>query len=768
MKASKPAWTVITVGLLMLTAACGGSGDASSAASSAASGSSSSNSGPTTLTMAETPGGPLSFVTYGVQRGHFKAEGIDLQAKANPGGGTATVPALLQGDYDVLGLDLVSAITTIGRGLPVKMVSAGSATSEQANGDFAAVLVKNDSKIQGPQDFNGIKMGINALGNVNEIVIDNTLEKLGKPKRAISPVELPFPDILAAISRGDVDAGVVIEPFATIGQNQGMRVVDRPYVGLKPGIQIGTMVMTDSKIKQDPGVVDRFARAVKATAEDIKADPASFRAALPGLIKLDPALAQKVNLIQWRGDSDRASIELTGQLMKKYGLLNKEIDYDKSILPSRHAPGAARAARVASRSGPTRRASHPDPTHGCPAAHQRRRRASMTTTETARTVAPSAFEAVEVIQRAADLHDLVDGHGEENDRAGRIAEPVVEALYDSGAISVFTPRGLGGAEMTPRQSMDLFRTLSYADPSTGWVTMALGLATGLAGAFFDEDAAAELFSTPRLGIAGQGTRPGKAVPVKGGHLVTGEWSFASGIKHATHLHTAAQDTETGEARFFIVPVEQVTFIDNWDVLGLRGTGSIDYTLQDTFVPSPYSYPTSSTEPVTGGDLYRIGIGNFASLNHGGWALGVGRRLLDELSAMVQAKAGQPGGPAGSDSFAEQYAQAEVQLRAASALLYEVWEEIEATLARGEKIPLRLETLNRVALNNATWSTHDVAQFVYTTAGSTALRSGIVQRLFRDVHGGTQHISSSPMIMRSAGRELAGLAKGQRWVHFSLK
>jgi indole-3-acetate monooxygenase len=380
----------------------------------------------------------------------------------------------------------------------------------------------------------------------------------------------------------------------------------------------------------------------------------------------------------------------------------------------------------------------------------------------------AAPEPAEVIRAAEALFDLVDGSGEENDREGRIAEPVVEALYRIGAIGVFTPRELGGAEMTPRQAMDLFRTLSYADPSTGWVTMAMGLATGLAGAFFEEDAARELFATPRLGIAGQGTKPGRAVPVPGGHRISGEWSFASGIKHCTHLHTAAMDTETGQTRFFIVPVEQVTFIENWDVLGLRGTGSIDYTLEDCFIPIDRSYPSLSTEPVTGGDLYRIGIGNFASINHGGWVLGVGRRVLDELAAVVRAKAGRPGAQTDSDAFAQRFAEAEVRLRAAKALLYEVWEEIEGTLADGREIPLRLHTLNRVALHNATFSVAEIAQFAYVSSGTDALRRGTMQRLFRDVHGGTQHVSSSPLIMQSAGRELAGLAEGKRWVHFSLK
>lgn len=373
----------------------------------------------------------------------------------------------------------------------------------------------------------------------------------------------------------------------------------------------------------------------------------------------------------------------------------------------------------------------------------------------------------DVLSAVQGLTELIDEHGAQGDTDGRLAEPVVDALFRSGAFGTVTPRELGGSEATPREAMDIYRTIAYADPSAGWVTMAVAMATGLAGAFFTKDAAAELFATERLGIAGQGTRAGKAVPVDGGYLVTGQWQFASGIKHSTHLHTAAADTVTGETRFFIIPVEEVTFIENWDVLGLRATGSIDYTLDSVFVRTEFSYPSLSREPVTGGWTYRIGIGNLASINHGSWALGVTRRLLDELAALVRSRAGTPGFLGDSTSFQEQYATAEVRLRSAHAFLYSVWEEIEAKLSQGEEMGIRLETLNRTALCNATEVMDQVAGFVFRSGGTTALRSGTIQRIYRDVHGGTQHISSSPMILQSAGRELAGLAEGHKWVHFQL-
>ncbi|MTD52535.1 acyl-CoA dehydrogenase family protein [Amycolatopsis pithecellobii] len=378
-----------------------------------------------------------------------------------------------------------------------------------------------------------------------------------------------------------------------------------------------------------------------------------------------------------------------------------------------------------------------------------------------------APEADAVLREAKQLHALLDGHGAEHDREGRLSDAVVEQLRSTGAFGVFTPREWGGAEMSPTEALDLISTLSYADPSSGWVTFAIGFATGLAGAFLDHDAAAELFAQPDFACAGQGTRAGRAVRTERGYLLSGNWSFASGIKHATHVFTSAIESDTGRPLCLVLPKDDVDLVDNWDVMGLRGTGSIDYSAEDVLVPANHVFSAVGIEPVTGGPVYRIGAGNFAGINHGAWALGVGRRLLDELSESVRGKAGQPGALADSAAFTEDYATAEVKLRSAKALLYEVWEEIEQVLAAGDLPSVRHETLSKVALNNATWQCNEIAGFVYASGGSAALRSGTLQRLFRDMHGGTQHFSSSRVVLQSAGQELCGLAEGKRWSFHAL-
>ena len=376
---------------------------------------------------------------------------------------------------------------------------------------------------------------------------------------------------------------------------------------------------------------------------------------------------------------------------------------------------------------------------------------------------------VDVIERAKRVGSLARKHAAESERLGKLADPVAEALHGEGLLGMWVPRTLrGGLELDPVTSLQVIENVSYGDPSAGWVLMAASLAIGTGAAYLKEDAVKELFSGQRLPvIAGQGTRPGTAKPAQGGFNLTGSWSFASGIKHGTHIHTLGLIEGTNEARIFVLPVGKAKLVDNWDVLGLRATGSIDYTTDNVFVPDAYTHVATTDEPLRGGSLYRIGIIGFAGLCHSGWACGIGRRVLDELIAVVAEKAGRPGTLADSASFQEQLADAEAVVRSARAFVYETWNDAWATLSRGDKLSVRQHSLIRLALAHSTWSAHEAAMFAYQAAGTAALRAGTIQHLFRDMHAGTQHITSSPPVYAAIGRELAGLAKGKKWLFLNL-
>jgi alkylation response protein AidB-like acyl-CoA dehydrogenase len=308
--------------------------------------------------------------------------------------------------------------------------------------------------------------------------------------------------------------------------------------------------------------------------------------------------------------------------------------------------------------------------------------------------------------------------------------------------------------------------------------MAVGLATGTAAAFLEESAIEEIFASETIPIiAGHGGANGSAVVEGNGFRLKGNWRYGSGIKHAAFIHSGAVVVENGaprrgpdgnpEIRIVVTPRRDIVFADGWDVLGLRATGSVDYTMTDVFVPEDFSHPPGILQPKRGGPLYLIGLLGIAIIGHTGFALGVGRRALDEIAAHARKQSGPAGLLRDSESFREQYGTAEAQYRAARALVYEVWADIEAAISSWNVMSTRQTTLARLALSHVTSTVADVCNFAYRAGGGVALREGPLQRCFRDIHAGTQHLHAHPLIMRECGRELAGLANGQVWGRFGL-
>jgi alkylation response protein AidB-like acyl-CoA dehydrogenase len=374
-------------------------------------------------------------------------------------------------------------------------------------------------------------------------------------------------------------------------------------------------------------------------------------------------------------------------------------------------------------------------------------------------------------RRVDEIAPLLRGEAEKSEALRRPTDEVVRALTATGVLKISIPREFGGYEFSPWQVVQTIERLSYHEASMGWTVMALQMVTGSTGAYLGEEAAEDLYADVPAGrhavIAGQGTRLGEAVRVDGGYRISGHWSFASGIPLASHIHTAAFCAETGQALVFTFPKELATLVDNWDVLGLRATHSIDYVCEDVFVPATHAFEAATMENEHGGAYYRLGLVNLATVCHTGWALGVGRRLLDELKALAGNKTGTHNASVDTGYFHAAFAQAEARFRAARAWAMETWADNEATLDRGEHLSTEQETLTRLMLNNTTWSVQAVGQTVYQWAATTAMRRGDLQRYFRDLNAGTQHITSSPVVLQSCGRWLAGLAQDARWVFLDL-
>lgn len=376
-----------------------------------------------------------------------------------------------------------------------------------------------------------------------------------------------------------------------------------------------------------------------------------------------------------------------------------------------------------------------------------------------------------LLERIDALGKSVEAHADEAEELGRLTDDIAQALLAAGLVRAGLPKNLGGHEFSPRQLIQTIERLSYHDASAGWTMMALQMVTGTTAAYLGSVAAADLFGDVAGGnhalVSGHGTRPGRAVPVDGGYLVSGNWQFASGMALATHIHSAILVEGTGEPRVLAMPKSQVNLFDNWDVLGLRATSSIDYDCTDVFVPETHTYPATTMVPANGGAVYRVGVVNMSAIVHTGWALGVGRRLLDELKLYASAKSGTYNAAVDTAQFHAEYATAEAKLRAARAWAMQTWQDNENTLAAGEFLSTEQETLIRLVLNHATWTAHDVGQTVHRWAATAAIRRGPIDRFLRHLATGTQHVTSGPVVLQNCGKWLSGAQPEARWQFLDL-
>lgn len=377
------------------------------------------------------------------------------------------------------------------------------------------------------------------------------------------------------------------------------------------------------------------------------------------------------------------------------------------------------------------------------------------------------------LQAAQEIRSILIGQGEANEQAAELTPTTIAAVKQAGLFKLMVSRTAGGLGADSLEILRALEEVSSADASTGWVLMAAGLATSMAAAYLPAECSRDLFRPGTFPImAGQGAPNGRAVATGGGFSLSGKWNYGSGLKHADHVLAGALVYDGDklrrdpyghpEVRLFYLPKTQVTLQGNWDVIGLRATGSIDYSIDNVFVPEGFGFSPWANQGSGGEPLYKLTVVGIASLGHTAFALGVGRRVLDEIALLSEKKTGPNTRVCDSESFQEEFAFAEAQYAAMRALVYQTWTDTEQRLRQNRELTRRELTFVRLALNIATSTVHDICLFAYKAGGGVSLRAGAIQRYYRDMCAGMQHMHVSRTILRDCGRELLGLACEKRW------
>ena len=223
--------------------------------------------------------------------------------------------------------------------------------------------------------------------------------------------------------------------------------------------------------------------------------------------------------------------------------------------------------------------------------------------------------ASELHARVDELLPLVEQRVGEPERQGYLTDDVVAALRESGVYWMLFPKEVGGPELSPFEAMTIVERLSYAHPSVGWCALVNNMEGTTMAIYIGEKGVDNIFGKgPDITIAGNGVPRGFARPVDGGYMIRGKWAYGSAIQHAEWIHSGCFLTDpsgkdmvikpNGQPKIVIThhPRASIKLLGNWDVLGLRATGSFDYTLaegEELFVPMECTYDFDVEAPLRG-------------------------------------------------------------------------------------------------------------------------------------------------------------------------
>ena len=394
---------------------------------------------------------------------------------------------------------------------------------------------------------------------------------------------------------------------------------------------------------------------------------------------------------------------------------------------------------------------------------------------------PADADAHPVARAAAALRPVLREHHTEIEREQRLPRSLVEQLRAAGFYRLVIPRALGGLQTDPLTFLRVVELLAEGVGSVGWNIANNSIGQLITLGLPDEgvkEVYADGADTVIAGTAVQGG--GQAVPVDGGYRVNGRWSFGSGCQESNWMLGSFQILDDGLPRrrpdgsalhwrgvFRRAQAQLVE--DSWDVAGLRGTGSFDWTVKDVFLPEQRTMihagvPLDNQWERWPGITYALPTQAWVGPHHSAVITGIARAGIDALIQLAGDKTprGRTGMLCESPQVQDAVGRADAILNAGrchrNMMIAELWN----TVAAGEQTTLEQRARCRLASTYAADSARQAMDLVYRHGGSTSFkRESRLAECWRDLHVVGQTVTVAPEWYPIGGRVYLGMDPGSR-------
>ncbi|GAA3749918.1 ABC transporter substrate-binding protein [Salinactinospora qingdaonensis] len=307
---------------LLATSACGGSSDSGDSG-----GDGQAEGELTEVTVGLIPIVDVAPVYLGQEQGYFEDHGLKLNIE-NASGGAAIVPGVVSGNFEFGFSNITSLLIGRQEDLPLKVVSNGVTSTGEQGADFGGIVVPEGSPVTDASGLAGKKVAVNTLQNIGDTTVRNSVRVAGGDPDEIKFVELPFPEMPAALENGQVDGAWLVEPFLSQSLNNGATEVASNFVDASPSLSVAQYFTSEQLANEDPELVESFRTAMHESMAYADANPEDVRRVLTNYTEIDQNLIEQIRLPHFPPEVNRESVQTIADLMVEDGLVDSQPDLE--------------------------------------------------------------------------------------------------------------------------------------------------------------------------------------------------------------------------------------------------------------------------------------------------------------------------------------------------------------------------------------------------------------------------------------------------------